>query len=76
MYLEKLNDLLGSTPVIKVMEFGFDEDGEKLYRAATVVDNKPFVARHNDCAQAIENCAMLVVNYIDPNNWVDDIVFD
>ena len=69
MYLEKLNELLGSLPLIKIRQV----DSE-TWRAETSVDNYRFVGFDPDCSVAIELCAKLAVFYIDPNNWVDDII--
>lgn len=70
MYLEKLNELLGSLPLIKIRQI----DAE-TWRAATMVNNKLFVAFHEDCKQAIEDCAMLAVRENEPYDPFEEAVW-
>lgn len=68
-YLKKLNELLGEKPKFNLSKV------DNVYRAEIVIDGKHFVYFDDTAQEAVENAAKMAVNYIDPNNWVDDEVW-
>ena len=67
-YLQKLNNLLGEKPRFSLNQV------EGIYRAEVKIDNKKFVGFDENAMEAVEIAAKMAVFYIDPNNWVDDLV--
>ena len=67
-YLTKLNNLLGEKPRFNLSLV------EGIYRAEVKVDNKKFVGFDDVAMEAVEIAAKMAVFYIDPNNWVDDVI--
>lgn len=67
-YLTKLNNLLGEKPRFNLSLV------EGIYRAEIEIDNKKFVGFEEVAMEAVEIAAKMAVFYIDPNNWVDDLI--
>lgn len=68
-YLKKLNELLGEKPKFEVHKV------DNVFKAVTVINGKKFIGFEESIPEAIETAARIAVDYIDPNNWVDDVVW-
>ena len=67
-YLEKLKKLIGKKPKFNLSKV----DG--IHRAEVTVNGKRFIGFQEEASDAIETAARIAVDYIDPNNWVDDSI--